>query len=179
MSGMDEVMGELADLIDDLDHVPRIAFAKYRSYPPEHLVEHDARASASCIYSHMVAEAERRFGDRAGLVPKDLSGLKVWLFKDKAVIRWKKHDEDGRSRNYPTKQTRAFDRGDPLLDLPSPAVRLSVGYFLDPTATELIRVQVAKPVGKRIGWCAAIVPADTPGSAGKRWIDVTRQRWFP
>jgi hypothetical protein len=176
---MDDVLGYLEDLIDDLDQVPRIGFRAYRSYRPEHLVEHDARAAAACTYCHMVAEAERRFVDRAGIVAKDVRGLKVWLIRDKAVIRWKKHDEDGRTRNYPTPQALKFDRGDELPGLPPPAVRLSVGYFLNPPQTEIIRVQVAKPQGREVEWCAAIVPIGTPGSAGKRWIDVTRQRRFP
>lgn len=179
MSDMDGILGHLEHLIDDLDQIPRLGFQKYRSYAPEHLVEHDARAAANCTYCHIVAEAERRFFNKAGIVPLQINGLKVWLVADKAVIRWKKHDEDGRSRNYPTKQTRAFDRGDPIPDLPPPATRLSVGYFLDPTATKILRVQIAKPVGRRIGWCAAIVPAGAPGTAGKRWVDVTRQQWFP
>ena len=173
---MDEVLARIEDLIDDLDQVPRVGFQTYRGYRAEHLLEHDARAAAACMYCHMVAEADRRFVDRAGVVPKDIRGLKVWLIRDAAVIRWKKHDEDGNTRNYPTLQAQKFDRGDDLPGLPAPAIRLSVGYFLNPPQTEIVRVQIAKPRGKGVEWCAAIVPA---GSAGKRWIDVTRQRRFP
>jgi hypothetical protein len=50
-------------------------------------------------------------------------------------------------------------------------VRVTVGYLLDPTETGILRVQVARPMGKGVLWCAAIVPA----GGGKRWRDVTRQ----
>ncbi|BBK35620.1 hypothetical protein STAQ_06980 [Allostella sp. ATCC 35155] len=172
---MGDVMGALEHLIDDLDEIPRLAHARYRSYPPQHLVEHDRRAAAACVYSHMLADAERRFAGRRGIAPKDIRGLKVWIIEDKAVIRFKKMDEDGRSRNYPTKQAQDFDRGRALPGLPPPAARVSIGYLLDVTETAYLRTQAARPRGKIIEWCAAIIPASDAVAGAKRWIDVTRQ----
>lgn len=172
---MDEVMGELSSIMDDLDEIPRLAFELYRSYPPPVLLEHDRRAAASCTYCHMVAEADRRWLTRVGITPLDVRGLKVWLIRDVAVLRWKKMDEDGRSRNYPTRQAQDYDRGNPLPGLPEPAVRLTAGYLLNPTQTEFIRAQVAKPPGKGDEWCAAIVAASEATETVKRWVDVTRQ----
>lgn len=178
---MDELMQEVDGLLDDFDGICRQAFAVYRGYDSAVLVEHDARAAAACTYSHIVAEAERRFLDHAIIKPVDsrpLGGLKVWRVGDAAVIRFKKHDEDGRSRNYPTKQARDYDRNRQLPGLPPPAVRLSVGYWLDPTGTVFMRTQVARPVGRLIDWCAAIVPAQERQAGDARWIDVTRQPSF-
>lgn len=175
---MDQAMGEIDSLLEDFDEVCRYGFRVYRGYDPAILVEHDPRAAAACIYAHMAAEAERRFTDRPDIKPVDsrpLGGLKVWRVGQAALIRFKKHDEDGRSRNYPTKQAKAYDRGQPLPGLPQPATRLSVGYWLDPTGTEFIRTQVARPVGKMIDWCAAIIPAQERREGEPRWIDVTRQ----
>jgi hypothetical protein len=98
----------------------------------------------------MVAEVDRRWIDRRGIVQKEINGLKVWIVGADAVIRWKKMDEDGYSSNYPTKQARDFDRGELLPGLPDPAVRLTAGYLLDPTQTQFVRAQIAKPRGKRI-----------------------------
>jgi hypothetical protein len=81
-------------------------FAKYRAYESGILIEHDRRAAATCTYCHMVAEADRRFIGRPGIIPLEVAGLKVWLVSGDAVLRLKKMDEDGRSRNYPTKQAR-------------------------------------------------------------------------
>jgi hypothetical protein len=165
MSGFDE------ELLSDFDQIPRLAHAIYRQYPAAVLVEHDPRAAAACTYSHMYEEAMRRWGDRSGIKAVDIRNRKVWVVGDHVVVRLKRTDEDGKSRNYPTKQDKDYDRGLPLPGLPEPAVRVTVGYLLDPTQTQIVRVQVARPMGKGILWCAAIVPA----GGGKRWRDVTRQ----
>lgn len=172
---VDADMELIGGLIDDIDQIPRVGFRTYRAYPPEILIEHDPRAGASCIYAHMVAETERLWLDRRGIIPADVRGLKVWLIEDKAVIRWKRMDADGRTRSYPTKQEKDFDAGLPLPGLPPPAIRLTAGYLADETQTQYQRTQIARPRGKRIEWCVAIVPATVPGRAAT-WQDVTRQR---
>jgi hypothetical protein len=171
---LDDEMKRIEHLLDDLDAIPRSAWETYRRYPAEIRVEHSSRAAATCTYDHMDAEAARRLLGRAGIVQKDISGQKLWIVEDKAVVRFKKMDEDGRSRNYPTKQARTFDRGLPLPGLPTPAVRLTVGYLLDITQSEYVRTQVSKPRARGVEWCVAIVPA-VGGGAGKQWVDVTRR----
>jgi hypothetical protein len=169
---LDEVMAGFGEtFLNDFDQICRVAHATYQAYPPKVRLEHDRRAAAACTYSHMYEEAIRRWTDHAGIKGVDIRGRKVWVVGDHAVVRLKKTDEDGKSRNYPTKQDKDYDRGVPLPGLPEPAVRVTVGYLLDPTQTQIVRVQVSRPMGKGILWCAAIVP---PGD-GKRWEDVTRQ----
>lgn len=185
---MSDLMDSVDFLLDDLDQVCRASHAKYRRYDPEVLLEHDPRAAAACIYAHMAADAERRWPAQNLATPPDhtgaaiqlieVRGLKVWTVREMAILRFKKHDEDGKSRNYPTKQAKDYDRGVPLPGLPHPAARLSVGYLLDPTGTEFIRTQVSRPRGKGIEWCAAVVPHEERASGAKRWIDVTRQSGF-
>ena len=87
----------------------------------------------------------------------------------------KRMDADGRTRSYPTKQEKDFDAGLPLPGLPPPAIRLTAGYLADETQTQYQRTQIARPRGKRIEWCVAIVPASAPGRLAT-WQDVTRQR---
>jgi hypothetical protein len=124
----------------------------------------------------MVADADRRFLGRAEVRLIDVRGLKLWLIESaNAVIRWKKMDEDGKTRNYPTKQARDFDAGRELPGLPMPPVRLAVGYLLDATGIELIRTQIAKPVGKKALWCAAVVPREERKPGERVWCDVARQ----
>lgn len=96
-------MAALDPHFDDLDAICRLAHAKYRGYPPEVLLEHDRRAQASCIYAHMLAEAERRLTGRNGVHALNIRGLFVWVIGEGVTIRFKKMDEDGRSRTYPTK----------------------------------------------------------------------------
>lgn len=174
---LDETMAALGPVLDDFDQIARVAHAKYRGYDAAVLIELDARAQAACTYAHMSAEADRRLLGRARVRDLDIRGLRLWLFEDaNAVVRLKKMDEDGLTKNYPTEQARDFDRGYDIPGLPMPPVRLTAGYLLDPTRTQFIRTQVARPIGqKRTLWCAAIVPLEDRRAEGHAWRDVTRQ----
>jgi hypothetical protein len=167
---IDDAMGALEPHFDVIDTICRNGLATYRRYPADVLIEHSVRAAATCTYDHMVAEAERRLTGLERIVFRDIRGLKVWIVDDKAVIRFKKMDEDGRSRNYPTKQAKDYDRQQQLPGLPFPPLNLVAGYLLDPTGTEVVRVQVSRPLGKEIDWCAAIVPASERKVGERRWI---------
>jgi len=180
---MAEIMAYVEFLADDLDAICRRAFTMYRGYDPEVLLEHDPRAAAACIYAHMAFDAEQRFAALYPKVqpldPRPLGGLKIWRVGDPgadALLRFKKHDEDGYSRNYPTRQARQYDRGETLPGLPPEAARLSVGYLLDATATVFVRTQIARPLARRIDWCAALVPQEERQVGEAVWVDVTRQR---
>lgn len=169
------VMGRLAKDLDDLYAIPVYAHATYRSYALEHLIEHSPRTAANCIYDHMVAEAERRFQDREDIRPITIRGLKLWVFGDHSVIRWKKMDDDGSSRNYPTEQEYNFDAMQPLDGLAPEPTRVCVGYVLDPTGLEIKRVQIARPNIKRVDWCAALIPIEQRKEIGGAWQEVTKQ----
>jgi len=177
-------MAETLDALGDerlceFDAVVREGHATYRAYDPAILVEHDARAQANCTYSHVVAAADRRFMGRSGVRVLDVRGLKLWLFEDaNVVIRWKKMDEDGRSRNYPTKQAKAYDAQLELPGLPPAPVRLTFGYLLDATKVELVRSQIARPHGREAMWCGAVIPEESRVPGKRVWTDVTRQRGF-
>jgi hypothetical protein len=128
----------------------------------------------------MNAEATRRLFGKAGVRDLEILGLKLWHFEEaNAVIRLKKMDEDGNTRNYPTEQAKDFDRGYDLPGLPMPPVRLTAGYLLNATGTEFERTQVARPVGrKKTKWCAAILPIESRKMGERAWIEVTRQGHF-
>lgn len=171
----DQAMSELDAHFDAIDAIARGGLARYREYPPQFLIDHDARTSANCIYSHMVTLADELLTDQPGVVFKNIKGLKVWILGERATIRFKKMDKDGRYQNYQTKQAKEFDRQMSLPGIPHPPLNLVVGYLPDPTGTEVERVQVARPMGKSVDWCAAIVPVDEQEVGQPRWIDVTRQ----
>jgi len=146
---LDQTMSALAPYLDEFDQITRGAHARYRAYNPADLLEHDARAQAACTYSHMNAEAERRFIGKSGVIGLEIRGLKLWLFEEaNGVIRLKKMDEDGNTRNYPTEQAKDFDRGWDLPGLPMAPVRLTAGYLLDKTGTQFERSQIARLWGK-------------------------------
>lgn len=168
-------MARLDPIFDDLDAICRGGLERYQQYPADVRIEHDARAKAACIYSHMESAAHARLTDAPGVVFKEIRGLKVWIVGEEATIRFKKMDEDGRTRNYPTQQAVAFDKQLPLRGIPLPPLNLVVGYWPNSLGTDVERVQVARPMGKMIDWCAAIIPTSDRIAGQPRWIDVTRQ----
>ena len=182
----DRTMNETLDamgleFLDELNEIVRLGHTRYMSYRPEDLLELDVRAQSACTYCHMLSEADRRLIDRPGIRPLEIKGgLKVWLIESaNVVIRLKKMDEDGKSRNYPTKQAVAYDAQRELPDLPMPPDRLTAGYWLDATGQIINRVQIALPNGRRRPtWCAAIVPKEERKAGERIWIDVTRQKRF-
>lgn len=179
---IDEILNALGDsAIDEIAGIIRAGHERYTAYEPANLLELDVRAQAACTFCHMHAEADRRLMGRAGIRPIDYrGGLKLWLYESaNIVVRLKKMDEDGRSRNYPTKQAKAYDAQEELPNLPIPPVRLTAGYWLDATGQVINRVQIARPDGKRAPtWCIAVVPQEKRKAGERIWIDVTSQRGF-
>jgi hypothetical protein len=84
------LIARVSHLLDDIDQIARVAFTTYRAYPAEVLIEHSPPAAATNVYDHMVAEAERRWIDRRGIIPRNVRGLKVWIIGPDAVLRFKK-----------------------------------------------------------------------------------------
>jgi hypothetical protein len=179
---MDQTLDALGEAnLDEIAEIVTAGHARYMGYRPEDLLELDTRAQAACTYCHMHAEADRRLIDRSGIRAIDYNGrLRLWLYESaNVVIRLKKMDEDGKSRNYPTKQAKLYDAQRELPGLPLPPVRLTAGYWLDRTGQIINRVQIARPNGKYLPtWCAAVVPKEDREAGERIWIDITRQRGF-
>ena len=174
----DQAMSQLDPFFDELDTIARGGLARYQQYPADVRIEHDGRAAAACIYTHMVKIADDILTEKPGVVFKTIKGLKVWIIGERATIRFKKMDEDGRWKNNSTQQQREFDRQLALPGIPSPPLNLVVGYWANALGTDVERVQVARPSGQMIDWCAAIVPTSDRIVGQPRWIDVTRQVSF-
>lgn len=134
----------------------------YASYPEAALAEHNETTAANCMRSHMFFEVKRRFGDRPGCAVKDIRQLKVLLYQDKQVWRFKKLDRTGRHSNYPTQQQIDYDDQWPLPGIPERATRLTSGYMLDPTGQSIERIVVSRVVGRDVLW---VVQTSMVGSA--------------
>jgi hypothetical protein len=73
----DDAMHQLDSYFDELDAICRGGLARYQDYPADVRVEHDGRATATCIYTHMVALADNLLTDKPGVIFKTIRGLKV------------------------------------------------------------------------------------------------------
>ena len=139
-----EIYASAVDLYND-DTSPRIR------------AEHTSRAALNSIYALVWKGYQREFGEMPGHHLLDVRGLNVINIADKVVARAKRVDANGRHTNNITKQQRDFDRQIPLAGLPAEAVRVVIGYELDPAYSKVERVIVRHTMGD---WVSQIVCVD-------------------
>lgn len=175
---METVMDRLGDLLVEFDLIVRAGFSRYREIHLDYRMEHSPRTRANCIYDHMMFDADSRIGRRDDVRLIKANCLEVWGVEDHTIIRLKKMNDDGSSRNYQTKQAKAFDRDEPVEGLFEEGVRLTIGYLQDATAENIKRVQVSRMQGRRVAWCAAIVPEADRATSQALWYEVTKQPGF-
>ena len=114
-----------------------------------------ARTRANFISDHIAHFIDQRFrGDKHALVTKD-RGFLLLNIRGKLLIRFKKLDKNGRSRNILTKQQRLFAFQRPLPGLED-ETRLTAGYRLDELQIGIQDVLITCPVGKEMRWMYTI-----------------------
>ena len=110
------------------------------------------------VHDYIKDEVRRRFTDRAGFTIVERRQLFLLAVGTDILLRFKKLDEDGRARNYPTQQARDFDCQLPLEGIPD-AERVNVGYVLDPLGLQISVVMLSKTNGSgRVEWHRIIDP---------------------
>jgi hypothetical protein len=99
----------------------------------------------------MVVQARQEFrGVRGAQVLDPPSGITLLVLEDKVCIRFKKLDEDGLPRNYPTDAARDWHNGEDLPGIPSSLQRLSLGYRLNRLQTAVDDVLISNTLGGRL-----------------------------
>lgn len=171
---MDEVDPEQQAVMDVLEpYFARItqiydaAVALYNSdVTPRARADHDNRAALSAIYRHAWKGLEREFVDEPGFHFMEIRGLSLLNIRDTVVGRTKKVNSNGRHVNSDTAQQRDFDRQLPLPGISPAAIRVVIGYELDPAISKVERVIVRRPLGR---WVSQIVCIDGEYA----WEDIT------
>jgi hypothetical protein len=156
MSDLESCMKASSELLADFHEAWHVAMHAYQQYEEKWRAEHDDTTVANCIRSHMWKEIIRRFDGRPGCVLSSINRLKVLIYRDISVWRFKKVDGGGRHSNYETKQQRDFDNQMPLPGIPAAAVRLTSGYQPDAAGEAIERIIVARPLGKTMVWAAQV-----------------------
>lgn len=152
----------------------RKGFDRYQNdYPPRVRADHDSAAAAMCIHRHVIAELTSDVEAIAGVNMVRARGLHAVNLHDRAVLRIKKMNDEGRSVSYPTPQARDFDRQLPLPFVPPAATRLTFGYEPDLAFSAIVRILVSCPLGPSIHWCAQIHDEDESVAS---WTDITPKR---
>ena len=168
------VMGTLEPYFDRITNIYSGAVDQYNTETsPKARAEHDTRAALCAIYSYAWKGLMREFDDEPGFRSMTVRGLNVLNIRDVIVMRAKHVDANGHHANHDSKQQRDFDRQLSIPGLPPAAVRLVVGYNLDPAFSQVERVIVRRPLGKWTAWSAQIV------SLGDlmAWQDITPARF--
>lgn len=165
------VMGALEPYFDRITDIYSSAVDLYNSETsPRARAEHDTRAALCAIYSHAWKGYLREFGDEAGFHFMTVRGLNLLNIGDVVVARAKRVDANGRHANHDSRQQKDFDRQRDIPGLPPAAVRVVVGYELDPAFSKVERVIVRRPLGQ---WVAQIVTVEDT----MVWQDITPARF--
>ncbi len=101
-----------------------------------------------------------------GVRVEDRRGFPELVIDNRFVLRFKKLDKHGRSRNILTPAQRAWLDAQMILpDMPPEAKRLIAGYVLDALGTQIERMLVTAPANvKTINWMLDIEPDDNPNN---------------
>lgn len=120
------------------------------------------RTRASFIYDHIISRVRAVFSTVKRVRIVDRRGFPELVIKNRYVIRFKKLDSKGRSRNILTKQQKLwFEQQLSLPEMPPAAEKLVAGYVLDMLGTEIEQVLVTCPKdATQIEWMINLSDAD-------------------
>lgn len=85
----------------------------------------------------------------------------AFLFSDRVYARFKYLPPDQLTRNYPTKRAVRMEANLDLTDIPPQAIRVAVGYQLDPLQSQIDRVLVAHRNSTALLWSYEVEAAVT------------------
>lgn len=137
----------------------------------------DGRARACFINRHIVARVAAAFADNHAVRVVDSRGfVELVLLKARLIIRFKKLDKNGVSRNILTAAQRSwFEKQAKLPQMLPDATRLIAGYVLDEITANLSRVLVTLPDGPS----AVMWKLELPETGGATVIEIPRRPQEP
>lgn len=119
-----------------------------------------ARTSANVVFERIIARAIPEFDSMPGMYIKTGHQTVHFLYQSAVLFRFKKGDENGLSRNYPTQTALAFnDQNCDLFGAPGIS-RIDVVYQLDRLATRVADVAVVARHESNVLWSYSILDAD-------------------
>jgi hypothetical protein len=136
-----------------------------------------ATTRANMVRDFIVDEVTRVFANEK-LVERIDKGLRIlFRIKGKCLLIFKKLDEDGFGRNYPTQTALSFERQENLPGIPVEP-RLHVGYTLNPAGSSIGRVLLSHlHKDKRKAWVTEL--RDDSTAAVRSLVTTTSQPQMP
>jgi hypothetical protein len=127
------------------------AWSDYQSYPIDKRIVHTPRSRASLVHDHMIDRAAKYAAKEHGVKIIEVRGLYVFVFGEQIAVRFKKFDEELKTRNQPSGQVQRFKNQMQLPGVLS-AHNLESGYILSEDAQSLSAVHLVCPSGTGIYW---------------------------
>ena len=119
---------------------------------PESALYRYSRTRANIMWEHMVRRAEETFSRDPGIRMVHGHQTIGFLVDHRVFLRFKKGDEAGLSRNYPTMLALKFhDHQSPLPGIPT-VDRVEIVYALDQLETEITSVFVVARNSDQVAW---------------------------
>lgn len=151
---------DLSHHLDALDEMVRGAWNDYMAMPAKYLVTFGARSRASGVHDLLLSRAAVYAEATPGVRYFKRNLMHGLVIDGKYAIRFKKFDDENRSRNQPTTQVAEF-RSQVELDGIDAAHHLEVGYVLDWLNTEIADVRLACPAGQGNAWVVSVSDGST------------------
>lgn len=128
------------------------AFQDYQENVPDDVqMVFSSRTRASAIHDYMIDRAAKYATDRNGVRVFESKLMYGLTFDNKIALRFKKLNEEGLSKNQPTKQVQEF-RGQVPIDGVEAVHHLEAGYILDDIQQSIQQVKLVCPSGEGIYW---------------------------
>jgi len=149
----EEVRDRLSGCWNDLADLPARALAKFKRHVASSLVAPSGRLRSTAIHDYMINELRLMLNDLGLVGGLDLIHSRGrWLLRGRDVlVQFKKIDKRGHASNYPTDAAMAFNQTQFQMPGLARSMRVTLGYRLDKTNSEVVEVSlVAFDNNKRI-----------------------------
>jgi hypothetical protein len=151
----DRATEDLQSHFHALDDMVRGAWGDVQGLPSFFQVTMSARSRASLVHDCFLTRASAYADSTPGVRYFKRNLMHGLVFDGRYAIRFKKFDEDNRSKNQPTVQVTEF-RGQIELDGIDAAHHLELGYVVDSLGIDVVDVRVTCPAGEGNAWAISI-----------------------
>ena len=159
MRNQEEVRNLLKPLHGPLTRVVTGAWEDWQKVAPM-IGRRFARTPANVIYERMIARAVPELESLPGMHIVNGHQTVHFVYQDAVRFRFKKGDENGLSKNYPTQMALAFnDQTSDLFGAPT-ITRVDVVYQLDGLATRVTDVAVVARHDMNVLWSYSITASE-------------------
>ena len=109
------------------------------------------RTRANVVWDHMIEQAEGMLAPMDGVRAADHQNTRVYILRERMIMRFKKHDRGLLTRNYPTRAQQSLTAQGHFAALPD-LDHVSCGYVLDAAEAGIERIVVVRRVADYVEW---------------------------